>query len=289
MKPYHTDNHITLHQGDALDVLRTLPDVSVHAVVTDPPYGYGIAAWDVPIDTEVFTREVQRVCTGFYAVFGQMPTIRAFDDSARFHGLHFCDHVVWVKRNANPGHRLSRSHESIYIYATGKRKTFYQTDGRYEDVKLPGVLAATVSMEAIDRYIKDLWRKAHGTGTTKKTSKMTQEIHSRFNYTVSDRSPEYCNYTNVWSFLPPMLRERNGEYQHPTEKPLSVMLRLIEMLTPEDGIVLDPFAGSGTTLVAARNLGRRAIGVEMDAGYCETIVDRLAQQALPLFGEGPDA
>jgi site-specific DNA-methyltransferase (adenine-specific) len=280
----------TLRHGDALDVLRTLPDASVHAVVTDPPYGYGIDTWDVPIDTEVFTREIQRVCTGFYAVFGQMPSIRVFDDSARSHGLHFCDHVVWVKRHTNPGYRLSRSHESIYIYATGKRKTFYQTDGRYEDVKLPGVLTATVSMEAIDRYIKDLWRKAHGMDTTKRTSKMSQEIHSRFNYMFSDRSPEYCNYTNVWSFLPPMQRERNGEYQHPTEKPLPVMLRLIEMLTPEDGIVLDCFMGSGTTGVAALRAGRQFIGIEMDAAYFAIAEQRITEEQhrprqLDMFGE----
>jgi site-specific DNA-methyltransferase (adenine-specific) len=281
---------VTLHHGDALDVLRTLPDASVHAVVTDPPYGYGIDTWDVPIDTDMLTREIQRVCTGFYAVFGQMPAIRVFDDSARSHGLHFCDHVVWVKRHANPGYRLSRSHESIYIYATGKRKTFYQTDGRYEDVKLPGVLTATVSMEAIDRYIKDLWRKAHGMDTTKKPSKTRQKIHGRFATVVDNRSPEYCNYTNVWSFLPPMLRERNGKYQHPTEKPLSVMLRLIEMLTPEDGIVLDPFAGSGTTGVAALRAGRQFVGVEMDAAYFAIAQQRIIEERnrpkqLDMFGE----
>jgi site-specific DNA-methyltransferase (adenine-specific) len=82
--------------------------------------------------------------------------------------------------------------------------------------------------------------------------------------------------------------ERKGS-THPTQKSVALMTWLVQLVTAEGQTVLDPFAGSGTTLVAARNLGRRAIGVEMDAGYCDTIVGRLAQQALPLFGEESDA
>jgi site-specific DNA-methyltransferase (adenine-specific) len=82
--------------------------------------------------------------------------------------------------------------------------------------------------------------------------------------------------------------ERKGS-THPTQKSVALMKWLVQLVTAEGQTVLDPFAGSGTTLVAARDLGRRAIGVEMDAGYCETIVGRFAQQALPLFGEEPAA
>lgn len=66
---------------------------------------------------------------------------------------------------------------------------------------------------------------------------------------------------------------------HPTPKPVSLMEQLMEYT--RFGVIADPFAGSGATLIAARNLGIQVIGVEIDEAYCELIVNRLANQ--PLF------
>jgi site-specific DNA-methyltransferase (adenine-specific) len=72
------------------------------------------------------------------------------------------------------------------------------------------------------------------------------------------------------------LRERVG---HPNQKPLDVILWCLGFT---DGDVLDPFMGSGTTLVAAKNLGRRAIGIEIEERYCEIAARRCSQEVLPL-------
>lgn len=77
---------------------------------------------------------------------------------------------------------------------------------------------------------------------------------------------------------------REEKPDHPSPKPLTVMRWLVSRLAAVDQTVIDPFAGSGTTLVAAREQGIRAIGIEREERYCELIVDRLAQDVLD-FGE----
>lgn len=67
---------------------------------------------------------------------------------------------------------------------------------------------------------------------------------------------------------------------HPTEKPVVLVSYFIELTTGEGDLILDPFMGSGTTLRAAKDLGRRAIGIELEERYCETAANRLAQGVL---------
>ena len=72
-----------------------------------------------------------------------------------------------------------------------------------------------------------------------------------------------------------------GDFFHPTQKPIALMKWCIGLAGfPKKGTILDPFMGSGTTLLAARDMGRKAIGIELEEKYCEIAVKRLAQKFL---------
>lgn len=81
----------------------------------------------------------------------------------------------------------------------------------------------------------------------------------------------------MWRVPIALNRDKKSERRHPTEKPLALMEALVDLFTGPGELVLDPFAGSGTTLRAAKNLGRKAIGVELDEKWCEAAAKRLRE------------
>lgn len=84
---------------------------------------------------------------------------------------------------------------------------------------------------------------------------------------------------NPCSYVLTETAEPNG---HPCPKPFSIWSKLLRVGTYQSDTVLDPFMGSGTTLRAAKDLGRKAIGIEIEERYCEIAAKRLAQEVLPL-------
>lgn len=92
-------------------------------------------------------------------------------------------------------------------------------------------------------------------------------------------------YAHRKSFPPPARMAETGTDRcvHPTQKPMSLMRWSIEMSgAPSDAVLLDPYAGSGTTLRVAKDMGRRAIGIEIEERYCEVAAKRLSQGVLAL-------
>ena len=77
--------------------------------------------------------------------------------------------------------------------------------------------------------------------------------------------------------------ERGEGNNHPTVKPLKLMEHLIKLVTPPGGKIIDPFAGSGTTLLAAESMKVDSIGIELDSGHCQIIRSRLSGLQQRLF------
>lgn len=291
----HEGEHIELIRGDGLAWLEDCRSDSLDAVITDPPYGFDSSYdWDQPVDASLFFELVTDAVheDGFVAFFGQLPRALPWLNAAKATGWDMLEHVSWVKRSSTPMHRISRGHEEVFIYGRNNR-SFYETEGPWEDVKLPMVRDGCVSMEALDRYIKALRAKARGEDQTRVRGDAGYDYGSDGKKypagSETDRAPLEANFTNVWSFGTPTQRDRGdgrADY-HPTEKPVAVNERLVKMLIPEGGHVADPFCGRASLPVAAMNVGRKASGVEISERWSEAARERVCRMQKDLFKHAP--
>lgn len=248
MKPYYEDETVVLYSGDMREVL---PGLNVHpdAVIADPPYGETSLPWDRwPDGWPAVVAQVTRSmwCFGSLRMF--------LDQRDQFAGWKLSQDVVWEKHNGTgfASDRFKRVHETA--------SHWYQGDWGAIHHDTPRVPYTGPDKHARARYDD---RAAHA---------------------GSIRAVTYADDgTRLVRSVIRVPSVRGG--LHPTEKPVSLLAPLISYACPPGGVVLDPFAGSGSTLVAARDSGRRAVGVEADERYCEAIVRRLAQDCLPVAVE----
>ncbi len=125
-----------------------------------------------------------------------------------------------------------------------------------------------------------IWYKANGAGPS------GNGLARRFEPWFWIEHIEKTSRQGEWDFLPDcidvprVLPGYNEACKHPTQKPEELISRLFRFFTVSTDCILDPFMGSGTTLRAAKDLGRRAIGLEIEEKYCEIAAKRLSQKVL---------
>ena len=239
-EPYYSDESVTLWHGDCRAI--ELPQADL--CLTDPPYGITKLDWDQWVGgwpTFVAPATDQLWCFGSMRMF--------LDRRQDFAAWEFAQEVIWEKHNGSSFHadRFRRVHEIATHW--------YQ--GRWDSL----TLNPQVTNDATARVVRSKARPAHMGGI------------DRTPYVSIDGGPRLQR-----SVL--FVRSMHGSAEHPTQKPEGILEPLISYSTNPGDTVLDPFAGSGSTLVAARNLGRRAIGVEIEERYCEVIAKRLSQGVL---------
>lgn len=245
--PYYADDSATLYHGDALDLLPLLPARSVDAVVTDPPYSSG-GAFRGDRAQSVVAKYVQTDTRAHRPDFtGDNRDQRGF--------------LAWMSLWLNAA-RVATVCGGIVACFTDWRQLPTTTDA---------VQAGGWVWRGIAPWTKGFGRP-NGPGRFTNAAEYVVwgtngpvREHGAYPVGASDL-PEVIG--GAFECLPPRDRE------HVAQKPVDVMLWLLGIVPPQ-GRVLDPFAGSGTTLLAARSLGLTAIGIEMDEHACEVAARRL--------------
>ena len=243
-----------LMHGDCLEKMKWIDDGSVDMILTDPPYGTTACKWDTVIDLTLMWEQLKRIIkpNGAIVLFGQEP----FSSYLRISNVvQFKYDWQWRKSRPSgfPNAKLKplKDLEVISVFSSGatangsKRNMPYTPQGT-EDCNIPWSRPKT--------YLGG----DKGVNPARKNSKLSRVI-SKKNYP-----------RQVLDFSNP----NNGSL-HPTQKPAPLMEYLIKTYTNESDTVLDFTMGSGTTGVAAKNLNRKFIGIELDDKYFNTAVNRI--------------
>lgn len=228
---------IQIIQGDCRQVMQTLEPNSFDVCVTDPPYGDTNLSWDVRV--KGWIPAVARVLkpTASIWVFGSMRFLAPLFSEMEEEGFVYAQDVVWEKQNGTgfSKDRFKRVHEHAV--------QFYR--GAWADVfKEP-----QFTLDATARTVRRKTRPAH-TGKIEASSYTSEDGGPRM-----ERSVIYA-------------RNEHGRAIHPTQKPLEILSPLVRFSTPPRGKLIDPFVGSGSTLLMASIAGFDATGIELNEDIC---------------------
>ena len=233
---------IRLMQGDCLERMEEIPDGSVDMVLTDPPYGATACKWDSVIPLEPMWEQLKRVIkpNGAIVMTASQPFTTTLI-SSNMKMFKYC--WVWQKQKPTNFFQVKtqplKEHEDVVVFCRSK-VNYYPQGTKPVSIK---------------------------NGRKNKSS----NIYSK--YDGGDYVQKVGNYPRSIQFVP---TEGDKNRLHPTQKPVALMEYLIKTYTNEGETVLDFTMGSGTTGVAAKNLNRKFIGIELDQEYFKITQERIS-------------
>lgn len=241
--------NINLMNGDCLELMKTIPDGSIDMVLCDPPYGTTSCVWDTIIPFEPMWKELKRVCKKNAAM--------VFTGSQPFTSKLICSNIkdfkvewIWEKNRgsnfATVKFQPMKEHENVMVFSNGGGKTIYN----------PIMQERSESGKSRRKYARSGDKRSDCDKAIKLYATPDQ-------YNGELRFPRSVQKFNCQVGL------------HPTQKPVALLEYLIKTYTNEGDTVLDFTAGSGSTGVAAKNLNRSFIGIELDEKYFEIAKERI--------------
>jgi site-specific DNA-methyltransferase (adenine-specific) len=296
LRPYYDRDGITIYHGDSTEILPHL--TGLDCCVTDPPYGLSFMgkAWDYDVPTvALWSAVLAALKPGAHLLaFAGTRTQHRMAVNIEDAGFEIRDMIAWVYGGGFPkSHNIGQGWGTALKPAlepiTMARKPLAGTVA--DNMRKHGTGAINVDGCRVASADAPAGRTRHGggivgNGTSYELPDYKAEmpagrwpanlIHDG-SEEVTDLFPGegegsaarffYCAKANK--------ADRGEGNDHPTVKPSALMQYLCRLVCPPGGVVLDPFAGSGSTLLAARALGMRAVGIEREEKYCRIIAQRL--------------
>jgi site-specific DNA-methyltransferase (adenine-specific) len=240
------DNNINLILGDCLDQMKKIKAESIDLILTDPPYGTTQNKWDSIIPFSLMWKELKRIIknNGCIIFFAQDKfTIKLIFSNIKDHKYNLIWNKYLTSGYLNANRMPLRVHEDITI--------FYNKQPTYNPQKTLG-------------------NKNHSVGN--KNKPMTNRSYNNHYYTTDHN--KLGNLKHPKSILN-FKAIHTSKRKHPSEKPVALLEYLIKTYTNENDTVLDFTMGSGSTGVAAKNLNRNFIGIELNPSYFKIAENRI--------------
>lgn len=252
----------SVHLGDCLEVMKSIPDGSVDMILCDLPYQTTSAKWDVLIPFNELWEQYNRIIKKGRAIV--LTAVQPFTSMVVSSNVsNFKHEWIWDKVTAR-GHLVAKKrpmqqHESVLVFSS---------DGA-------GIL---YSPQMIDRP-KNKIKKGN------KTEYKRTELVGGVSKTNQKESGEYTIYDKWYPKTIITISNAGSSVKsvHPTQKPVELFEYLIKTYTNEGDVVLDNCAGSGTTAIAAMNTKRNYILIEKEQKYFDIINKRIEQHKIPDF------